>query len=92
MSELLSCPFCGGNASRRFTWASGFMVGCHNDNCPINPKTRYFRTMEQPDEVWNARSQPLSFRRRKETPCPDCVDGFCDMNCGPCVPLTETAK
>lgn len=27
--------------------------------------------------------------RKRENPCGDCVNGYCDMNCGPALPAVE---
>lgn len=58
MSELLSCPFCGGEAILLEDWKDGnFIVGCANNDCIARLSgIPSFDNAEQAVKAWNARA------------------------------------
>lgn len=56
MSELLPCPFCGGEA-RLHDNIIGFSIFCANDDCDIIAATGTMETKEVAIEAWNTRAE-----------------------------------
>ena len=59
MSDLLKCPFCGGEAEvilipNRFI-DNEYIVCCSSISCAIRPKTNRFRCEKKAIETWNTR-------------------------------------
>ena len=61
MSELLPCPFCGGEAEIHPTYdmdtneIDGYFVWCDNDKCECKPETREHFTEAEAISAWNTR-------------------------------------
>ena len=58
MSELLPCPFCGGEAELVPGLLGGYQVYCSNDfdKCGVIPMTLAFVTEAEAIEIWNRRA------------------------------------
>ena len=61
MTELLPCPFCGGEAETHATYdietdaVDGWFAWCNNDGCECNPETREYITEAEAIAAWNTR-------------------------------------
>lgn len=57
MSELLPCPFCGGEARvERDSFSGSFYVGCLNDEClGFSGLGWIYKKEEEAIEAWNTR-------------------------------------
>ena len=59
--KLKSCPFCGGKAKFSEVGINGFpkynkfSVRCENENCAIQPSTKYFNNVTKAINSWNRR-------------------------------------
>lgn len=66
MSELLSCPFCGGEAALHPTYdmdtggVDGWFAWCDNDTCECKPETGQFFTEAEATAAWNSRA-PIEY-------------------------------
>lgn len=62
-TELLSCPFCGGEASFKKCWnfddesPSGYFVWCHGNDCVVEPMTEDFKEESEAIAAWNTRAE-----------------------------------
>lgn len=72
--KLKPCPFCGKPViyhttvyqmtdrgkpySERFFW-----VRCYDNDCKINPETRWYKTKEEAAEDWNKRCEEINGQR-----------------------------
>lgn len=63
MTELLLCPFCGGEAVLHPTYdmdtggVDGWFAWCDNDTCECKPETGQFLTEAEAIEAWNSRAE-----------------------------------
>lgn len=63
MSELLPCPFCGGEAELHPTYdmdtseVDGWFVWCNNKECECAPETREHFTEAEAIAAWNTRAE-----------------------------------
>ena len=59
MTELKSCPFCGGKAKIKFYNGDiairKYEVGCNQTLCPCRPRTRLYSEVDEAIEAWNRR-------------------------------------
>lgn len=60
-TELLPCPFCGGEATRQVNvvhenGAKTYETGCNNAGCSVHPSS-YRLSKQDADEAWNTRTQ-----------------------------------
>lgn len=61
MTELLPCPFCGGEAIVQPTYdidtseRDGYFAWCSNYECECKPQTRDYLTEAEAIEAWNTR-------------------------------------
>lgn len=59
LSELLPCPFCGGEAELMY-WEddllSAFSVACTNDDCYMMVDTGFYRNLQDAIDAWNTRA------------------------------------
>lgn len=62
ISELLPCPFCGGEAELHPTYdidtneVDGWFVWCNNDTCECKPETNQHFTEAEAIAAWNTRA------------------------------------
>lgn len=63
MSELLPCPFCGGEAELQPSYdmdtgeVDGWFVWCNNKECECAPETREHFTEAEAITAWNTRAE-----------------------------------
>ena len=63
MTELLPCPFCGGEAELHPTYdmdtneVDGWFVWCNNDACECKPETNQHFTEAEAIAAWNSRAE-----------------------------------
>jgi len=81
-TELLPCPFCGGEAEV-CTWYGGgehnetvYTVMCDNDACEMNVTTADHLTEAEAKAAWNARAE--------RTCCDASVDSSTQFYCSAC--------
>ena len=56
MSELLPCPFCGGEAEVVTGLIGGYNVACMRVDCDLSPITRGCATEAEAIAAWNSRA------------------------------------
>ena len=72
MTELLPCPFCGGEAELHASYdmdtneVDGWFAWCNNEQCECKPETNEYFTEAEAIAAWNTRAETPIVR------CRDC--------------------
>lgn len=100
MTELLPCPFCGGEAELHASYdmdtneVDGWFAWCNNDRCECKPETNEHFTEAEAIAVWNARAETATLyedgfylydvKFMPERTCRNVDDGFPFFKCSEC--------
>ena len=85
MSELLPCPFCGGEATIYPSYDTteneidGWFIGCEHMKCTGHPETDQFFTKAEAIEAWNTRAERTCYSELSDSwECSECggVDAY----------------
>lgn len=87
MSELLTCPFCGGEAVLHPTYdmdtgaVDGWFAWCDNGTCECKPETGQFFTEAEAIAAWNTRAERTCKAIARQTPT-GTTKGYICSDCG----------